>query len=485
MPGSPVPDGKPSPDGKRSPGGRRRSPLMVLVVALLVLGCIAAGGFALNALGLLPWIGDNPPIEDAPPPNEVLPIPDDHEAQPEGPGPGDGPEGTPTGEPELPEGMYRAIPLPEEMRAMWISFQELSPLDFSSEASLRGEIGALFEDCKNLGLNTVIVMVRPYSDALYPSAIFPFSHIMNGYQGYDPGFDPLAAMIDEAHARGLRFKAWIIPYKIRDSWSGPAYFSSDHPAILHPDWTIEVNGALWYNPGLPEVRKLVCDGVAEIVQNYAVDGIHFDDYFYPSSDEGPNSFDAYSFALYGGGMPLAQWRRENNDNLVRSVYECVKAANPTVSFGISPSGDNWENYYELYADVEHWMAQAGFVDYLMPQLYWGFAYRTYGGSSFYAFGNLVDTWALYPCDPSVRLYAGLGAYRIGLLQWDGSRYGFGDYGNNDQSEWSSGHNLADMVLALREQEAFSGFSLFRHAYLFQGSDWVSESECSALRELLQ
>ena len=380
---------------------------------------------------------------------------------------------------------YNAIPLPDEMRAMWISYLEWQHVDFSSEASAQKDIATMFENSKNMGINTVIVHVRPFSDAFYRSELFPFSHFMGGSQGHDPGFDPLVIMIEEAHKRGLRVEAWLNPYRVDNNKVGLGTLSADNPARQHPDWVMKVAGGLWYDPGLPQVRDLVRDGVLEIVENYQVDGIHFDDYFYPDVDAWENSFDADTFARYGGNMSLSDWRRANVDKLVSAVYEGIKAINPSVSFGISPQGNNENNYSRQYCDIKKWMATPGFVDYVMPQLYWGFAYRTPSGNNQYAFKNVAAEWAGYPRVDSVRLYAGLGAYRLGVAQGGGGRSGFGDGGSNSQAEWESGHNLADMVVALRAQDGFSGFALFRYDSLFQGDDALSKNERAALSKALQ
>ncbi len=377
--------------------------------------------------------------------------------------------------------------LPEEMRAMWISYIEWESLDISTEEKMREEAGVMFDNCVDLGLNTAIVAVRPFSDALYKSAIYPWSHVLTGTQGQDPGYDPLAVLVEEAHARGLRIEAWINPYRVSADSNGPLTLSDTNPAVLHPEWAHETSG-VWYDPGLPEVQQMVVDGVREIVQNYDVDGIHFDDYFYPETtvaadeeggetDAGSQEFDAATFARYGGGKELAAWRRANVDTLVQAVYGAVKEQNPDVSFGISPQGNNQNNYDMQYSDVCHWMATPGFVDYVMPQLYWGFGYRTSSGREDYAFANISATWAGYERAETVKLYAGLGAYRVGD----------GDGGSNDQAEWRSGHNVADMVAHLRTVKGFSGFALFRYQFLCNPPeaivDYVDE-ERLALTELL-
>ena len=207
------------------------------------------------------------------------------------------------------------------------------------------------------------------------------------------------------------------------------------------------------------------------MQNYAVDGIHFDDYFYPTTDE---SIDAAQFAASGAGN-LAAWRRENVTALVRAVHDTVKAADPTLRFGISPQGnpDNDEN--QQYSDVTGWLASGGedaVVDYLCPQVYWGQGFALHNGSTRFAFENIVPAWLAYPRAEGVALYFGLGAYRVGV----------GDGGSNENSlsGWSTGRALADQVAFLREQGA-EGWALYRYGSLF-GPEQTSlaAAECGAL-----
>ncbi len=383
-----------------------------------------------------------------------------------------------------PQSGYTALALPSEMNAMWISFLEWQSVDFSSEDAFRIEVGTMFENCKNMGINTIIAAVRPFGDALYSSTIFPYSHIISGTQGQDPGFDPLTVMVEEAHNRGLRLEAWINPYRVAHPTNGPDVLSADNPASLNPTWVREVGGQMWYDPGVAEVNELIVDGVEEIIQNYEVDGIHFDDYFYPESAD--ETFDADTFAAAGdASQDLAAWRRENINTMMQAVYTAVKATNPSVSFGVSVQGNNDNNYNMMYADVNEWMSNNGYTDYVMPQLYWGFNYLTQSGRDDYAFANISAEWASYPRQENIYLYAGLAAYRIGELQSDGSRAGFGDGGSNDQSEWESGSNLADMVTHLRTVEGFSGMALFRYDHLYQENDNLSASEVAALSGVLQ
>lgn len=364
-----------------------------------------------------------------------------------------------------------AAPAGEEYRAVWISYLEWQRLAGCDEATFRENVATMLQNCADLGLNTVIAQVRPFGDALYQSELFPQSHLLSGTQGQSPGYDPLAILIEEAHARGLELEAWINPYRVQLTENLPSQLADTNPALLHPDWVRQANGGLYYDPGLPEVRQLVVDGVKEIVANYDVDGIHFDDYFYPTTEA---SFDADTYAQYGQGADLADWRRDNVNQLVQQVYQAVKEIDPEVRFGISPQGNNANNYDQQYSDVALWMSQPGYVDYVMPQLYWGFGYLTASGRDDYQFSTLCRYWAGLERCSEVSLYIGLGGWRIGE----------GDGGSNDQSEWSSGHNLADMITDLRAAGC-GGFALYRYDSLY-ASGWpeLAAAEREAMASVL-
>lgn len=375
-----------------------------------------------------------------------------------------------------------AADLPDEMRAMWISFLEWDKYDISTEENMRQVAGQMFGNCANMGLNTVIVHVRAFSDAMYKSDYFPWSHLITGTQGQDPGYDPLAVIIEEAHSRNLRIEAFINPYRAHHSLYKDLPLAENNPAAQHPDWvrTLE-DGSMWYDPGIPEVQQLVVDGVKELAQNYALDGIQFDDYFYQGNGE---EFDAETYATYGGGASLADWRRGNVNTLVRDVYAAIKSVKPTLAFGISPAGNNDNNYSMYYADIKMWMSEPGYIDYIMPQLYWGFGHQMTDGSTRFAFDKVATEWASFPRYDGLQLYAGLAAYNIGTPQADGTRSGLtGNGANEDQSEWESGHAMADQVTYLRSV-GFSGFALFRYDFLYQENDPVSAQEVESLTKLL-
>ena len=183
-----------------------------------------------------------------------------------------------------------------EWRAVWVSYLEWTGMDFSSEEAFRAGVAALMDNCLSIGLNTVIAQVRPFGDALYRSTLFPWSHLCTGEQGQDPGFDPLDVLITEAHSRGLSLEAWVNPYRLRSSAKMPPALAENSLVNVHPEWVCAVGEGLYLNPAIPEAADYVVQGVAELVQNYAVDGIHFDDYFYPTTDA---ALDAAQFAASG------------------------------------------------------------------------------------------------------------------------------------------------------------------------------------------
>lgn len=350
------------------------------------------------------------------------------------------------------------------MKGAWISYIEFQSVDFSTEDSFTADMKAMFENCKNLGLNTVIVHTRAFGDAFYKSSYFPYSHIMTGTQGMDPGYDPLEIMVQLAHDTGLRIEAWVNPYRAK-LYSHPQVFSAHNPA-LKEELTITVDSGIFYNPALQEVRDLVTNGVVEIVENYDVDGIHFDDYFYPATDE---AIDAEDYAAYTGDLSLADWRRENVNMLIRQVYRAIKQVDEDVTFGISPQGNDDNNYNMQYSDVALWLEEEGYADYIMPQLYWGFDYTTKSGSERYAFKNLSYEWSQYKKADGVKLYIGLGAYRIG----DGD----GSYA--DSGEWQRGDNLAQMIQVISANPDLDGYAIYSYNSLFNYGEYESLQKAEA------
>ena len=358
-----------------------------------------------------------------------------------------------------------------EWRAVWVSYLEFAEMDFSSETAFRAGAAQLLDACAALGLNTVLAQVRPFGDALYRSALYPWSHLCTGVQGQDPGFDPLDVLITEAHSRGLSLEAWVNPYRLRSSAAMPPSLAQNNLANTHPEWVCTVGDGLYLNPALSEAAAYVVQGVAELVQNYAVDGVHFDDYFYPTTDP---ALDAAQFAA-GGAGDLGAWRRQNVTSLVKAAHDAVKAADPTLRFGVSPQGNMDNDFNEQYSDVYTWLSAEGsdaVVDYLCPQVYWGYGYQLRSGSTRFAFENIVPAWLSLPRASGTALYFGLGAYRVGT----------GDGGSNADStaQWCTGEALARQVDDLRAQGA-QGWALYRYGSLFgSAAPAQAPAECAAL-----
>jgi len=267
-------------------------------------------------------------------------------------------------------------------------------------------------------------------------------------------------LLTEAHARGLSLEAWVNPYRLRSSASMPPVLAENSLLNTHPEWVCTVNEGAYLNPAIPEAADYVVQGVAELVQNYAVDGIHFDDYFYPTTDP---SIDAAQFAA-SGETDLTAWRRANVTRLVKAAHDAVKAADPTLRFGVSPQGNPDNDRNEQYTNLSVWLTASGadaVVDYLCPQIYWGYGYTLSSGSTRFAFENITAEWLALPRAESTALYFGLGAYRVGV----------GDGGANADSvsQWCTGSALARQVTDLRSAGA-GGWALYRYGSLFRSDE---------------
>lgn len=362
----------------------------------------------------------------------------------------------------------------DEYRAMWVSYLEYRNMVWDRAEGFAHSAAALMDDCVDMGLNTVILQVRPFADALYESDLFPWSNAITGTQGESGGYDPLAIMVNAAHVRGVRLEAWINPYRVALNDNTPGSIAGNNLLHTHPDWVKTVGEGRYLDPANPDVQDYICRGVAEILEKYDVDGIHFDDYFYPTTDL---AFDAEEYAASGTKLSQADWRRKNVNDLVSAVYKTVKSIRPACSFGISPQGNNDNNYNSQYSDVALWLSTPGYVDYIMPQVYWGYGYTTKAGRTDYAFENVTRYWASLPRDPAVSLYFGLGAYRIGD----------GDGGNYEHAvdQWNTGHNLADMITTLQDRNC-GGFALYRYDFLWHNNAYpeLAEAEVNAIIALL-
>lgn len=271
-----------------------------------------------------------------------------------------------------------------------------------NEMQFRERITHQLDLFRDAGINAVLFQVRPEADALYNSTYEPWSRFLSGTQGEDPGYDPLAIMIEECHRRFMELHAWVNPY--RAQLNAGTKLAAKHPYHKHPDWFFKYDNKLFFNPGIPECRTYINLIVADIVGRYDVDGIHMDDYFYPYPVSGQAIPDQKEYEESGQsrGLNLGDWRRYNVNMLVQELQETIHTIKPYVKFGISPFGiyrnlknapdgfgsetNGLQNYDELYADVLLWL-RYGWVDYIIPQLYWEVGHKAAD------YETLVKWWA--------------------------------------------------------------------------------------------
>lgn len=358
-------------------------------------------------------------------------------------------------------------------KGLWVA--TVLNLDYPTKATtsadtLKKEAIEILDKAQSMGLNAIVLQVRPAGDAIYASAYFPWSKYLTGKQGTAPtgGFDPLKFWIDEAHKRGLELHAWINPYRItRKNASDPSFdyasLAYNHPAKLHPDWVVEhTDGNLYFDPGKPEVRKYLVDSINELITKYDVDGIHFDDYFYPSTTFN----DDKTYTKYGSSFSSkADWRRNNVDQLIKEVKSLIESKNPSIQFGISPFGiwanaknksggsdtSGFESYFNQYADTKKWVEEE-WIDYIAPQLYWEIGY------SVADYSKLVKWWSDVVDGTDVHLYIGHAAYRTG--------------DKSISSPWYGVDEIARQLQLNETFDAVNGSIFFRYAF-FKSSPSLS------------
>lgn len=366
-----------------------------------------------------------------------------------------------------------------ELRAVWVNYNELSMKTYENggtENDFRAKAMKMCENIRADGLNTVIVQVRPFCDAFYPSKYFPWSAYLTGTQGQAVEYDPLAVFIDCAQAQNLSIQAWINPYRVLPSTEW-VLLSADNPARKwyeagKTENLLLTGEGIYLNPASTEVQTLLLNGVREILENYAITAIHLDDYFYPTTDY---AVDADSFAAYlaaGGTLSQDDWRRENVSAFVSALYATVKAVNPQVQVVISPGGDLERNYNTLYADVARWAREPGYVDVLLPQLYYGFENEKK------PFESTALEWANLQYADGVSLCFGLAAYKCG--QEDA-------YAGSGETEWTAHTDiLARQVSYCRGLAHCDGFAFFTYSSIYQqNSEENVKKEWKNLKNMLQ
>ena len=359
-------------------------------------------------------------------------------------------------------------------RAVWVStvLNLDYPLNATTDAvSLKKQADSILDGASELGMNAVILQVRPASDALYDSDYFPWSGYLTGTRGQAPsdGFDPLEYWVEEAHKRGMELHAWINPYRItknsaKDKVKSLSDLPSTHPARKNPSWAVLYNGDYYFDPGIPAVQDYIVDAAVEIVKEYDVDGIHLDDYFYPGEDFSDDA----TYTKYGDSFSSkSDWRRSNVDALIQKLDEEIHKANTNVRFGVSPFGiwankssmaegsdtKGGESYVQHYADTRKWV-KLGWLDYIAPQIYWHI------GHSAADYAELVDWWSETVSGTDVDLYVGHAAYRVGA--------------SGENAAWKTPAELVRQISLNCGYEEVKGSIYFRYQF-FENNDSLRET----------
>ncbi|MGN0453084.1 MAG: glycoside hydrolase family 10 protein [Ruminococcus sp.] len=351
-----------------------------------------------------------------------------------------------------------------EMRGLWVSYISLDMQDTDkSFESFKVKFDNILSEAIKTDCNTIIVQVRPFCDALYKSEIFPSSHVLSGVQGVSAGYDALEYMCNASHSKGLYLHAWINPYRVR-AVSTPSSLANSNPYCLDNTMGVELDSGIYLNPAKRSVRKLIVDGVTEIVENYDVDGIQFDDYFY-ASDCG--SFDAEDYNAYkkscdsfAKAMTFDKWRQNNVNLLIAEVYRRIKNIDSTVVFGISPQG-NIQNDYSLFADVKSWCASYGYADYICPQMYYSIENPTL------SFEESLKEWNELEKHGELKVYIGLGAYKAGT--------------DADSGTWAEKEDELASQLKLIRKYGYDGYMIYDYSALISDK---AEKELEAFREVI-
>ena len=320
----------------------------------------------------------------------------------------------------------------KNMVGAWVSYLDLN---ISSKENTEQKFIENFENilstAEKYKINTLIVHVRSHSDALYKSDFFPWSHLLTGSQGENPGFDPLEYMVKACHKKNIKFHAWVNPLRIQAN-NSPKELSKNNPYYKHSnDHIIKTSNGIYYNPSYKETRDLITSGVEEIVKNYEIDAIHFDDYFYPEDKE----------ILEKKDNDLS--KKESVNLLISEVHDKIKSIKPDVEFGISPPG-NIKKCQEIGADPKTWLDKK-YIDYICPQLYWSIDCPNM------PFEKAAEAWKKISANTSQKIYAGLALYKIGT--------------DLDEKTWNSSNNILGEEFKIIKKLNFDGIMLYSINFL--------------------
>ena len=331
----------------------------------------------------------------------------------------------------------------EIMKGLWVTYMELDMSDTDrSYSSFKSKFDTIISDAIKCGFNTLIVQVRPFSDALYYSKYYPHSHILSGTQGKDPEYDALKYMCQKCHENNLQIHAWVNPFRISTN-NTPSKLSDDNPYVKDNSIGVKTDTGIFINPAIKKARELIVNGVKEIVDNYDVDGIQFDDYFYPTKDKSFDSeeYNSYLKAQNGNVMKLSRWRKDNVNKLIKETYKAVHSSKDNIMFGISPQG-NIKNNDEIYADVKTWCSQKGYIDYICPQLYYSL------DNPALAYEDAIDSWKKIKKNKDLIMYSGLAGYKAGT--------------DNDEGTWEDFDDILQKEYKIAINKKYNGIMLYSY-----------------------
>lgn len=374
------------------------------------------------------------------------------------------------------------------IKAIWLSQFDMAKIYTDNgrqraKESFTGHAQKIASNIKKAGFNTVIVQVRPYADSLYPSDYYPMSSIAVGSYGRDADYDPFEIILEAAHAEGLSVQAWINPMRamldteiksVSDKYPIGQWYAD---SSKNGKYIVSVSGRWYLNPAYEEVRGLIIDGAKEIMEKYDVDGLHMDDYFYPSGVN--ESFDSSAYSEYirsGGKYNLGDWRRDSLNRLVFELYAAVKAYSVDALFGISPAGNYDTTFDKLYADIYQWCGNPGYIDYICPQAYFGFEHQTYD------FVKVVTKYqSMIKNNSGVKLIVGMS-----LGKAYSGYSGTGDqYAGSGKNEWINNRDILYRQLKYTERfDECVGVAYFCYQYFFDPLTGTTTKQTSDERSLL-
>lgn len=349
---------------------------------------------------------------------------------------------------ELPPAPAEKSTASERHIGAWVTYMDLNISDSeNTESSFKSRFENVIEKSKKFHVNDLYVHVRPFCDSLYPSKIFPWSHLLTGTQGKDPAFDPLKYMIEISHKNGIKFHAWVNPLRVKLK-NMPTELSSENPyyKLGSFKYFLESEGTICLNPGYEETQNLVLEGIKEIVSNYEVDGIHFDDYFYPESTEIKDCA-----AEENQVSDIIAWRKKCITKLIESTHSAVKSANKNIAFGISPLGNN-EKCHTMGIDAQE-LCKTKAIDYICPQLYWSLKYKVM------PFEKAAKIWQEMTKNTGVKLFGGLALYKIGT--------------ELDDKTWQDDKNILPKEIDILEKLGYNGAILYSFGQLDESKEEIS------------